>query len=167
MTKKPSILNQLAELDGLTSEELKERWRALFGTEPPAYNRPFVIKRLAHRIQELAYGGLSETTRRRMDEILDEAGYDENGAVQKDRRHPKKSPTAPVKGTRLIREWNGERHEVITLRVGYEYQGRQYKSLSAIAREITGTRWNGPMFFGLRNFSTRNLEVKNAEQERQ
>jgi hypothetical protein len=101
-----------------------------------------------------------------MDEILDEAGYDELGALRKDRRHPRRSPTAPVTGTRLIREWDGERHEVITLKIGFEYQGRQYKSLSAIAREITGTRWNGPAFFGLRNYSNRNLEVKNADQER-
>ena len=162
MTRKPSILNQLAELDGLPPAELKERWRALFGNEPPAYNRPFLIKRLAHRIQELAYGGLSEATRRRMNEVLDEAGYDENGALQKDHRHCRKSPTAAVAGTRLIREWNGERHEVVALRVGYEYQGRQYKSLSAIAREITGTRWNGPAFFGLRNSAGKNTEVKNV-----
>ena len=66
MTSKPSILSQLAELDRLGPVELKERWRALFGTEPPAYNRPFLIKRLAHRIQELAYGGLSESTRRQL-----------------------------------------------------------------------------------------------------
>jgi hypothetical protein len=166
MISKPSILSQLAELDRLGPVELKERWRALFGTEPPAYNRPFLIKRLAHRIQELAYGGLAESARRRMNEILDEAGYDENGALQKDRRHYRKSPIAPVAGTRLVREWNSERHEVLALRVGFEYQGRQYKSLSAIAREITGTRWNGPMFFGLRNHSGKNVEVKNVSQER-
>jgi hypothetical protein len=167
MTGKPSILNQLAELDRFTPTEIKERWRALFGSEPPVYKRPFLIKRLAHRIQELAHGGLSEATRRRMDEILDDAGYDENGVFKKDKRIFRKSPTAPVAGTRLIREWNGESHEVTALRVGFEYQGRQYKSLSAIAREITGTRWNGPAFFGLRNFSSRNLEVTNANQEQQ
>ncbi|MBI5529336.1 MAG: DUF2924 domain-containing protein [Deltaproteobacteria bacterium] len=167
MTSKPSILRQLAELDRLGPVEIKERWRALFGTEPPAYNRPFLVKRLAHRIQELAYGGLPESARRRMDDLLNEAGYDENGALLKDRRLFRKSPTAPVAGTRLIREWNGERHEVTTLRVGFEYQGRQYRSLSVIAREITGTRWNGPKFFGLRNNSCKNLEVKNASQERQ
>ena len=91
-----NILRQLAELERLDSDQLKERWRALFGGVPPAYNRMFLIKRLAHRVQELAYGGLSMETRKRMDELLDAEGFDENGALPKTRSTLKKSPDKPV-----------------------------------------------------------------------
>ena len=112
----------------------------------------FLIKRLAYRIQELAYGGLQETTRRRMDRLLDDEGYD--GLGVKSRAKKTKPGDTLLPGTLLAREWQGERHEVI---VGedrnFEYRGMPYRSLSAVARAITGTRWNGPKFFGCREAS--------------
>ena len=99
-----------------------------------------MVSRLAYRIQDLAYGGLSEETQAQLREIAE-------GHEQASKRSNKNGPVA---GTRLVREWNGERHEVTVTRDGYEYRGRPYKSLSAVARTITGTRWNGPAFFGLR-----------------
>ena len=143
--KDRSILAQIASLKLLATPVLKSRWRELFGTEPPAYNRRFLESRLAYRIQELAYGGLKPETIERL-EALGEQLDGGNPIVRRTRTDMK-----PIAGTRLIREWKGVEHCVTVLDDGYEYQGRPYKSLSAIARAITGTRWNGLVFFGIKN----------------
>ena len=134
-----NVVAQVAELNRMGMPQLKERWKALFDTGAPVRNRAHMVKRLAYRIQELAYGGLPEQTVAQLREIADEREKASN------RRR-----NGPLPGTRFVREWNGERYEVTVTRDGYEYRGRPFKSLSAIAREITGTRWNGPAFFGLR-----------------
>ena len=120
-------------------------WRTLFGTEPPGYNRRYLESRLAYRIQELAYGGLKPETVRRL-EALGEQFADRN-ITRRRIRHD----AMPIAGTRLLREWQGVEHTVTVLTEGYEWQGRPYRSLSAIARAITGTRWNGLVFFGLKS----------------
>ena len=145
-----SVLNQIAALDGLSLVALKERWRELMGTDAPAYSRRLLIRRLAYRIQELAYGGLSEEQGRQMDEILQAAGGDGKASPRGRSMREKRKPGQPVPGTRLLREWRGQRHEVLVGERGFEFGGRRYRSLSAIANDITGTRWNGPAFFGLR-----------------
>ena len=144
-----SIVKQIAGLHRLTGAQLKERWRELYGTEPPGYNRTFLIKRLAYRIQELRHGGLPETTRAKMRGILRDAGLTEDGLSPSSGRLARRSRDLPTVGTRLVRIWNDERHEVTTIQGGFEYQGRRYRSLSAIAKAITGTHWNGRAFFGL------------------
>ena len=121
---------------------LKQRWRDLFDSEPPPYNRRFLEHRLAYRIQELAHGGLKPETIERLDTLADELG----GKLSKRRRIENR----PITGTRLIREWKGVEHHVTVRSEDFEWQGRPYKSLSSIARTITGTRWNGPAFFGLK-----------------
>lgn len=152
-----TALKQIAGLEKLSHADLQERWRMLIGSEPPRYNRQFLIKRLAHRLQELAHGGLSQATRDQMDRLLDDEGYNELGARGTGpRRRPGRD--LPVAGTRLVRQWEGERHEVTVVRGGFEYRGRRYRSLSAVAREITGTRWNGPRFFGLRSAEARRAD---------
>ena len=145
-----STVEQIAALQNLPMLALQERWRSLLGTEPPRYNRSFLVRRLAHRLQELAYGGLSQSARSRMNELLTQAGCDETGALRPSRARARGRSGVPVAGTRLIREWNGHRHEVTVVAGGYEYQGRRYRSLTAITELITGTHWNGPAFFGLR-----------------
>ncbi|ARP98158.1 DUF2924 domain-containing protein [Pseudorhodoplanes sinuspersici] len=139
------VLAKLAALKTTPTPKLKEQWRELFGTEPPPYNRRFLENRLTYRIQELAYGGLKPETIERLEAIAE----DLDGGDPARRRQPAKD--RPIAGTRLIREWQGVEHCVTVLDDGYEYQGRPYKSLSAIARAITGTRWNGLIFFGLKN----------------
>jgi hypothetical protein len=139
------VLTQVAALKTTPTPGLKKMWQELFDTEPPAYNRRFLENRLAYRIQELAYGGLSRATLERL-EVLAEAL--DGGDVMKRRQRVK---DRPITGTRLIREWQGIEHCVTVLDNGFEYQGRPYRSLSAIARAITGTRWNGLIFFGLKN----------------
>jgi hypothetical protein len=140
-----SVLAQLAALKGLPTPDLKRRWRDLFETEPPPYNRRFLESRLAYRIQELAYGGLKPATIQRL-EALGEQLDGGNITVRRIRGDDK-----PVAGTRLVREYQGVAHTVTVLRDGYEFEGRPYQSLSAVARAITGTRWNGWTFFGLTN----------------
>jgi hypothetical protein len=124
---------------------LKQQWRDLFETEPPPYNRRFLESRLAYRIQELAYGGLKPETIERLEALGEQL------ASGKSPTHPRDSANRPISGTRLIREWQGVEHCVTVRDHDYEYQGRPYKSLSAVARAIAGTRWNGWVFFGLRN----------------
>ena len=139
-----SVLAQLAALKTAPVAELKQKWRDLFDREPPPYNRRFLESRLAYRIQELAYGGLSEETLERLDALADELD-------SKASRRRTLLSSRPIAGTRLIREWNGVEHCVTVHQEDFEYHGRPYKSLSAIARHITGTRWNGLVFFGLKN----------------
>ncbi len=139
-----TTLTQLAALKILPTSELKRRWRELFETEPPPYNRRFLESRLAYRIQELAYGGLKPETVARLEALGEQLDGGKPG-VRKLR-----SSDRPIAGTRLIREWQGVEHCVTVRDNDYEYQGRPYQSLSAVARAITGTRWNGPVFFGMR-----------------
>ena len=131
-----TVLAQLAALKTAPTPALKERWRELFDTEPPPYNRRFLESRLAYRIQELAYGGLNEATLERLRALGEQLA--KGGKIARVRADRK-----PIRGTRLIREWQGVEHCVTVRDDDYEYQGRPYKSLSSIARAIAGTRWNG------------------------
>ena len=142
-----TVLQELAELQDMPHAALKDRWRSLYGTEPPAYKRQHMVRRLAYRVQELAYGGLSDETKAELERIAEEDERQRQGA-RAERRKPK--DTHPLPGTRLVREWKGRRHEVTAIEGGFEYDGRRYKSLSAIAKAITGAHWSGPQFFGLR-----------------
>lgn len=146
-----SIVKQITGLQRQSVPELKQRWRDLFGTEAPTYNRAFLIKRLAYRLQELTHGGLPAAAQERMKDVLREAGLTEDGLTPGTGRPLKCSEDRPVVGTRLVRMWREDRHEVTVVEGGYEYQGRRYRSLSAIAQAITGTHWNGRAFFGLPN----------------
>ena len=141
---KADVLGRLDALKTADIAALKAQWRALFGTEPPPYNRRFLESRLAYRVQELAYGGLTPETLVRLEAL----GEHFDGGKVTVRRM--RGDDKPIAGTQLIREYQGVEHVVTVTRDGYEYRGRPYQSLSAIARGITGTRWNGRMFFGLR-----------------
>jgi len=139
-----TISAQLAALPSLPMPDLWALWDQHFPRRPSHRNRNYVESRLAYRIQELTYGGPDRETRRMLDLLADEV----SGTLT--RKSQIADPRNPVVGTRLIREWNGVEHTITVLRDGFEWQGRPYKSLSAIARAITGTRWNGYRFFGLR-----------------
>jgi hypothetical protein len=133
---------ELKLLDEPPRSELKKRWESLFGTSCPAQmSRIFLVRALAHRIQQGAHGGLDRATRRRLDKAA--ADLKAGRAIV---------PAAPTikPGTRLLREWQGTVHEVIVLEKGVQYRDQTWRSLSAVAREITGTRWSGPRFFGLK-----------------
>lgn len=141
---KETILSQLAALKGASAWALKARWREVFETEPPAYNRRFLESRLAYRIQELAYGGLSRETLERLRSMAKQY-------ATRDTAERKARPVhRPIVGTKLIREYQGIEHCVTVRANDFDYLGRPYKSLSSIAHEITGTKWNGLVFFGLK-----------------
>jgi Protein of unknown function (DUF2924) len=144
-----SVLAQLAALKSAPIGALKAKWRELFETEPPPYNRRFLEHRLAYRIQELIYGGLKPETRARLRSIAEQV--DGGGRAKR----VKAGGDRPISGTRLVRQYQGVEHCVTVRDEDFEYQGRPYKSLSAIARAITGTRWNGWIFFGLKNCRAR------------
>lgn len=144
MTHDP-IPARLVALKTTPTPDLKQQWRDLFDSEPPPFNRRYLESRLAYRIQELAHGGLKPETMRRLEELGDEY-FGTAG-----RKARARSAMTPVTGTRLLREWQGVEHVVTVTATGFEWQGRPYQSLSAIARAITGTRWNGWVFFGLKN----------------
>ncbi len=142
--KTDTVLARVAALKSMPTADLKQRWRDLFETEPPPYNRRFLESRLAYRIQELEYGGLKPATVARLEALGEQL---DGGKIEVRRQ---RADDRPIAGTRLVREYQGVEHSVTVLAEGFEYQGRPYKSLSAIARAITGTRWNGWTFFGIR-----------------
>jgi hypothetical protein len=140
-----AVLARLAALKTTPTPKLREQWRQLFDGEPPPFNRRYIESRLAYRIQELAYGGLKPETVRRLEKLGDEL----DGGKVAVRKRP--ANDRPVSGTRLIRDYQGVEHSVTVRDDDFEFQGRPYKSLSAIARAITGTQWNGLAFFGLKS----------------
>ena len=139
-----TVLARLAALKRMSVRELKAEWQSLYGEAAPNNSRVFLEIRLGYRLQELTYGGIDRETRRMLDLLADEV----EGLPR--RKSQIADPRNPVVGTRLIRNWDGVAHTVTVLKDGFDWQGRKFKSLSAIAREITGTRWNGYRFFGLR-----------------
>ena len=144
MTTQDPILARLAALKSMSVNDLKAEWQALFNAPAPNNSRTFLESRLAYRIQELTYGGPDKQTRRLLDLLADEV----EGTMT--RKGQIADPRNPVVGTKLIREWDGTAHTVTVLKDGFDWGGQRYKSLSAVARAITGTRWNGYRFFGLR-----------------
>jgi Protein of unknown function (DUF2924) len=143
--KTSSVLAQIVALRTTSTADLKQQWRQLYGREPPPFNRRYLQSRLAFRIQELAFGGLKPETLARLEALGEQldGGKPQVRRIRADQR--------PIAGTRLIRQFRGIEHVVTVLSDGFEWENRPYRSLSAIARAISGTRWNGWVFFGLKN----------------
>jgi hypothetical protein len=145
---KADLGQRLDELPQLDRTALRELWREVFGNIPhPGLRREILIPILAYRLQERAHGGLKPSAQKRLKALAEDfinGKKPGNGAT-----------VQPRAGTRVVREWQGKLHEVAVLENGFEYNGRTYRSLSKIAREITGTRWSGPAFFGMRKRESR------------
>lgn len=132
------VAREVAGLSALNRQRLVERWEQAFGRAPPGKtSRVLLEKALAYEIQRKAFGGLPQRTRQTLRQALSSDG----------KVAPPSRSVSP--GTRLIREWNGRTYEVAVVEGGFLWQGRTWRSLSKIAREITGTAWSGPRFFGL------------------
>ena len=141
------ISERLKTLPGMSKAALSSLWEELFKKPAPErIRKELMVRILAYRIQEQAFGGLNPKIRRRLDQIAGALGKSPNAAIANMAR------SKP--GTRLIRSWQGKTHTVTIEESGYQYQGRQYRSLSEIARHITGTQWSGPLFFGLKSRSS-------------
>ena len=136
-----TVLAQIAGLKTRSTSELRAMWEELFGREAPVLGRRYLEDRLAFRVQELCHGGLSDRARRKLDALADQ--LEPKAARRRD-------PGRPIPGTQLRREWKGVEHVVTVREHDFEYEGRPYRSLSAIARAIAQSRWNGWTFFGLR-----------------
>jgi hypothetical protein len=134
-----------AEIDRIQSmriAELRALWRAKFKSEPPEAFGPDLLRRsIAQKVQEQAHGGLDRATVRLLNQLVAQSGKSGRKIELPRRIKP---------GAVLVREWNGKIHRVMVLAEGFAHEGNPYPSLSEVARVITGTRWNGPRFFGLR-----------------
>ena len=140
----PAVEAELDQLATMPIIQLRVRYREVFRTDPPKAFGPDLLRRsIAHRIQEKAYGGLSRSAQRLLDQMMKVYAAKPNGRIVLPRR---------IKpGSVLVREWKGKSHRVMVLADGFAYDGATFGSLSEIAGLITGTRWNGPRFFGLRS----------------
>lgn len=142
--EKSSVAAQVAALPSLPIKELWMLWDRFFPKRPERPNRDYLESRVAYKLQEQAFGGLSPDTRRRL------ANIGIRHSKIKERRKSRDIHLAP--GTVLVREWRERDHKVtVTAEGTFEYEGRFFKSLSAVARHIAGTPWSGPLFFGLRH----------------
>lgn len=138
-----ALMAQIRALERLDAKALRVRWTEVYGvTASTRWNRVLLMRSLAHRLQEDAIGGLSPTLRAHLADLVARLAKDPDTSLA--------APPQIKPGTRLIRAWRGERHQVTVLDGGFDYRGQHYRSLSAIAHAITGTRWSGPAFFGLR-----------------
>ncbi len=154
MTKE-SIPAQVTRLQKMSVAELREEWKRLYdGEEPRVSNRAWLWKRLAWRVQELKYGGLSDAALKRLEELMPTAELALRNPPGK--KHPAPAPIKQVRdnrippaGTVLLRKYKGQAITVEVLENGFEWEGRQYRSLSALAKQVTGSHLNGIRFFHL------------------
>ncbi len=137
------LTEKLAALADLDAVGLRAEWRRLYSSHPPLHiRRELLVLAIAWKLQEKVDGGLTAAQKRRLAGITEE---------RKKSGDLSAGPAIHLKpGLRLVREWRGETHDVLVLEDGFEWNGKRRRSLSAIAREITGTRWSGPLFFGLK-----------------
>ena len=141
---KSSIAAQVAALSSLSQKALWQLWDQYFSSRPSHPNREYLVSRITYKIQEAAYGGLSEDTRQRLINI--------GRRYSKIQQRQASQDIYLAPGTVLMREWDSRPHRVTVTADGFfEYEGKFFKSLSAVARHISGTRWSGPVFFGLRH----------------
>jgi hypothetical protein len=146
------LQTEIAELWRMRTEELRQRYCEVFGEESRTAHKQHLVRRIAWRLQALAQGDLSERARRRALEIADDTDLRTtipSHFVQSKSRRSLRDTRLPVPGTVLIRVYQDQTIEVKVQAAGFEYNGKRYASLSAVAREATGTRWNGLVFFGL------------------
>jgi hypothetical protein len=138
-----TLASGIAALTEATVADLRRRWREVYGTEPPPrISRDLLTRAVAYRVQEKALGGLRPSTRRLLAKVAADASA----------RRPIQVAHAPTltPGTVLLRDWRGTQHQVIVREHGVEFQGKRYRSLSQVAHRITGNKWSGPLFFGLK-----------------
>jgi hypothetical protein len=138
------LAQELKDLETRGDNELKDYWRSLYGTKPPPkIHRSLLIAGVAHRMQENALGALKPAVRRHLMQAANDTANSRPSTGHLSLR--------PKAGTLLVREWGGVTHQAKVLEDGILFRSKRYKSLSEVARIITGARWSGPLFFGLRS----------------
>jgi len=155
---KESMLQQIAALKDASVEELQQKHKELLGgQEATSDNKVYLIRRIAYRLQELEYGGLSEKAQKRLDELITLHDPVNNKAMRPKismetdtrKKNVGRDRRLPIPGSVIFREYRGKRIEAKVLENGFEYNGKTYKTLTAIAEEVTGAHWNGYLFFNL------------------
>src|ERR1700687_4303066 len=147
--KSEELAQELKDLETRGDDELKDCWSSLYGTKPPQkIHRSLLIAAVAHRLQENALGALKSSVRRH---LMQAANYPATS-----RPSPTPLSLRPRAGPVLVRDWGGVTHQVRVLEDGVLFRSKRYKSLSQVARVITGTRWSGPLFFGLKSTREQN-----------
>jgi hypothetical protein len=155
MAQENGLVQEITALEKLKVSELRKKYLEVFGEETRSHNKQYLFKRITYRLREKKNGGLSERAKKRAEELAKDApirrrpnlkDMPEEKAVKAERE---RDPRLPKPGTVLKRTHGKTEHEVKVLADGFEHKGKRYRSLSAIAREITGTSWNGFLFFGL------------------
>src|SRR5712671_5673437 len=147
--KSEKLSQELTDLEMRGDDELKDRWRSLYATKPPQkIHRSLLIAAVAHRMQEKALGALKSSVRRHLMQAVN------NPATP--RLSPHSPSLRPRAGTVLVRDWGGVTHQAQVLEDGILFRTKRYKSLSEVARIITGSRWSGPLFFGLKSAREQN-----------
>jgi hypothetical protein len=140
-TARNELSKRIAALNDLSAQQLRDEWRRLYRGQPPRLSRDLLIRTIAYRMQELACGGLSKATQRKLAALTGELRV-KGGVVV--------TPDLSLRpGARLVREWRGRTHTVVVAEGGFEYAGKSFPSLTKIAHDITGAHWSGPRFFGL------------------
>ena len=134
---------EIASLEDLGAQELRRRWRRFYHADPPAgLSRDLQVRAIAYKMQERVHGSLPQHVKRKLRTLAKQLETPSCGKFK---------PGILLKpGAKLVREWGGRPHNVVVLDDGFDYEGKRYPSLSAIVREITGVRWSGPRFFGIR-----------------
>ena len=145
-----TINQQIQELQNMTATQLSVRYEDLFGEPPRVRNKAFLRRRVAWKIQELEFGGLSEPAIARLDDLIAKIDLPlGDPGPRRPRRASRNDTNAPLVGTTLVRQWHGQELRVEVRDNGFEWDGTLYRSLSAVAKAITGANWNGRLFFNL------------------
>ena len=145
-----TITQQIRALQGMTVAELADRYEELFGGAPRVRNKAFLQRRVAWKLQEQEFGGLSERATKRLEELIAQIDLPLCApGPRRARGAGRREPKAPLVGTTLVGHWRGQELRVRVREGGFEWEGTLYRSLSAVARAITGANWNGRLFFGL------------------
>ena len=158
-----SVIHRIHVLRQMTVDELREQWRELYGEESRSRNRDYLFRRLAWRVQEIAHDGLSDAAKTRLEELatdtftrmrtpretLDAATTANVKTATTTKLRSRRDPRLPTAGTIISRHYHGREIRVLTLDDGFELDGQHFTSLSAVAKAVTGAKWNGRLFFGL------------------
>lgn len=133
-----NVIKQVLRLKTMSLSDLKDLWYSLYKHDPISDSKMYMIPQLAYRIQELAYGGENEDTARKIQQVAHDISKGKKRAYK------------PLLGTKIVKEYKDRLHEIFVVAEGFSYNGRVYNSLSAIAQQVTGTKWNGLVFFGVK-----------------
>jgi len=147
-------MDKIMELKNASAEELIKRYKELYGEDPSGTHKTYLWRKIAYKLQEQKHGSLSPKAKSRIEALIEEYDPINNKALRPDKpmvsqKAPAKDKRLPIPGTVMAKEYKGTSYQVKVLEKGFEYNGKIYRSLSAIAKEITGAHWNGYLFFNL------------------